>query len=266
MTAFTDDDAAAAARSAEVRELIDRAQSANVLLTMLSAMDLCALGGPRQALFDEAPARAWGSLRPKGRKNLPGVIFEELEERGLLIRQAPTVPLAAPDGHVEPEARDYAFSPKLGAVMAARSRPAVAVTCELKKVPSRYPRLYALGDEQDRVRAMVLETPEAPEPGQFQQVDRAGPLGWFYRYDLISRQSAADFLAGWALLRSKRHPRAPRLVTLLRFDQGNALTVRTLEIYTDDGTTARLDGTQYDKTEVTSIMSSLLNAQQNPQA
>lgn len=260
MTAFTDDDAAA--RSAGVRELIDRAQSTNVLLTMLSAMDLCALGAPKQALFDEAPARAWGSLRPKARKNLPGLIFEELEERGLLIRQAPAVPLAAPGGHVEPEAQDYAFSPKLGVVMAARSRPAIAVTCELKKVPSRYPRLYALGDEQNLVRAMVLETPEAPEPGQFQHVEQAGPLGWFYRYDLISRQSAADFLAGWALLRSKRHPRAPRLVTLLRFDQGKALTVRTLEISTDDGTTARLDGAQYDKAELASIMASLLNTQQ----
>lgn len=258
MTAFTDDDAAAVSRSAEVRELIDQAQSANVLLTMLSAMDLCALGGPRQALFDEAPARAWGSLRAKGRKNLPGFIFGALEERGLLIRQAPAVPLAAPGGHVEPEAQDYAFAPKLGVVMAARSRPALAVTCELKKVPSRYPRLYALGDEQDLVRAMVLETPEAPEPGQFQHVEKAGPLGWFYRYDLISRQSAADFLARWALLRSKRHPRASRLVTQLRFDQGNALTVRTLEIYTNDGTIARLDGAQYDKAELTNIMSSLL--------
>lgn len=262
MTAFTDDDAAAAARSAEVRELIDRAQSQNVLLTMLSAMDLCALGGPRQALFDEAPARAWGSLRPRGRKNLPRLIFDALEERGLLIRQAPAVPLAAPGGHAEPGAGDYALSPKLGVVMAARSRPALAVTCEVKKVPSRYPRLYALGDEQDPVRAMVLETPAAPEPGQFQHVEKAGPLGWFYRYDLISRQGAADFLARWALLRSERHPRAPRLVTLLRLDQGQALTVQTLEIYTDDGTTARLDGTEYDKAELTSIMSSLLNVQQ----
>jgi hypothetical protein len=262
MTAFTDDDAAAAARSAEVRALIDRAQSANVLLTVLSAMDLYVLGGPKQMLFDEAPARAWGALRPKGRKNLPGLIFGELEERGLLIRQAPAVPVAAPGGHVEPEAVDYAFSPKLGVVMAARSRPAIAVTCELKNVPSRYPRLYALGDEQDPVRAMVLETPEAPEPGQFEYVEKAGPLGWIYRYDLISRQSAADFLARWALLRSQRHPRAPRLVTLLRFDQGEALTVRTLEIYSENGKTARLDGAQYNQAELTDIMSGLLNPQQ----
>jgi hypothetical protein len=259
MRAFTDDDAAAAARSAEVRQLINRAQSENVLLTMLSAMDLCALGGPKQALFDEAPARAWGSLRPKGRKNLPGVIFEDLEERGLLIRQPPTVPLAAPGGHAEAE--DYAFAPKLGVVMAARSRPALAVTCEVKKVPSRYPRLYALGDEQDRVQAIVLETPEAPQPGQFQHVEKAGPLGWFYRYDLVSRPSAADFLAQWVLLRSQRHPRAPRLVTLLRFDQGKALTVRTLEIYGENGKTARLDGAQYDQAELTDIMSGLLNPQ-----
>jgi hypothetical protein len=62
MTAFTGNDAAAAARSAEARELIDRAQSQDVLLTVLSAWDLCALGGPRQALFDEAPARAWAGM------------------------------------------------------------------------------------------------------------------------------------------------------------------------------------------------------------
>jgi hypothetical protein len=262
MTAFTDDDAAAAARAAEVRALIDRAQSEDVFLTMLSAMDLCALGGPKQALFDEAPARAWGSLRPKGRNNLPGVIFEDLEERGLLIRQAPTVPLAAPGGHAEPQAQDYAFSPKLGVVLAARSRPAIAVTCELQQLPTRHPRLFALGDEQDPVRALVREAPVAPPPGDYPHLRKAGPLAWFYQYDLVSKPSAAAFLAGWALLRSEARPKSARLVTALRNDGARFLTVQTLAIYTNDGTTARLDGAQYNKAELTAIMSALLNPQQ----
>jgi hypothetical protein len=127
-----------------------------------------------------------GSLRTKGRKKLPGVIFEELEERGLLIRQAPTAAMAAPGGHMEPEAQDYSFSPKLGVVLAARSRPAVAVTCELQQLPTRHPRLFALGDEQEPVRALVREAPVAPPPGDFPHLPKAGPLAWFYQYDLVS--------------------------------------------------------------------------------
>jgi hypothetical protein len=258
MTAFTDDDAAAAARSAQVRGLIDRAQSEDVFLTMLSAMDLCVLGGPKQALFDEAPTRAWASLRPKARQKLPGVIFDELEERGLLIRQAPTTPLAAPSGQMEPQQQDYAYSPALGVVMAARSRPAVAVTCELEQLPTRHPRLFALGDEQNPVQALVREVPVAPPPGDFPHLRKAGPLAWFYQYDLVSKPSAATFLAGWALLRSEAHPKSARLVTALRNDGARFLPVQALAIYTDNGLTARLDGTQYDKTELTSIMSGLL--------
>ncbi len=262
MTASTNDDAAAAARSAQVRELIDRAQSKDVFLTMLSAMDLCVLGGPKQALFDEAPTQAWASLRPKARQKLPGVILEELEERGLLIRQAPAVPLAAPGGHAEPAEQDYAYSPKLGVAMAARSRPALAVTCELQQMPTRHPRLFALGDERDPVQALVREVPVAPPPGDYPHLRKAGPLAWFYQYDLVSKASAATFLAGWALLRSEAKPKSARLVTALRNDGTRFLTVRTLAIYTDNGTTARLDGERHDKAGLTSIMSSLLSLQQ----
>jgi hypothetical protein len=48
----------------------------------------------------------------------------------------------------------------------------------------------------------------------------------------------------------------------LRNDGARFLTIRTLAIHTGDGTTAQLDGQQYDKAELTSIMSSLLNPQQ----
>jgi hypothetical protein len=264
MAAFTGDSAAAAVRSAQARELIEQAQSEDVLLTLLTAMDLCVLGGPRQVLFDEAPAKAWAGMRRRARKNGPAVILKDLEERGLLIAQAPPAPLAAPGADRDPGLAGYAFSPKLGVVMAARARPTLAITCEQENVPSRYPRLYALGDEQEPVRAMVLEAPVAPPPGDFPHLQKAGPLGWFYRYDLISRPSAADFLARWALLRSKRHPDAPRLVTLLRHDQGKLLTVQTLSMHSEDGKTARLGGVgaeQYDQAALTNVMSGLLDPQ-----
>jgi hypothetical protein len=260
MTVFNGDDAAAAARSAEVRELIGRTQSQDVLLTVLSAMDLCALGGARQAVFDEAPARAWAALRPSARKKMPPVVFDGLEERGLLIRQAPTVPLAA--GGQQPQSPAYAFAPKLGTVMAARARPGLVVVCELEQLPTRHPRLYGLGDEQDPVRAVVLETPEGPPPGDFPHLRKAGPLAWFYRYDLVSKARAAEFLAGWALLRSETRPDSARLITVLRDDRDRLLTVQTLAVRSDDGKSARLDGggPEYDQAGLAGVMSGLFTA------
>ena len=265
MTTFTGDDAAAAARSAEARELIDQAQWQDVLLDVLSAWDLCALGGARQVLFDEAPAKAWAGMRRVARKKLPVVIFDGLAERGLLIRQPPTVPLAAPGGGQQPVLADYAFAPRLGLVMAARSRPTLAVTCELEKVPSRYPRFFGLGDERDAVRAVVREAPTRAPEGNFPHLQKSGPLAWFYRYDLVSRASAADYLARWALLQSERHPKASRLVTLLRHDQGQLLAVQTLAVRSNDGQTARLGGAgsahgqEYDHAGLTQIMSGLFS-------
>ena len=148
--------------------------------------------------------------------------------------------------------------------MAARSRPTLAVTCELEKVPSRYPRFFGLGDQQDPLRALVLEAPARAPEGNFPHLQKAGALAWFYRYDLVSKASAADFLARWALLRSERHPDASRLVTLLRSDQGQLLTVQTLTIRTDSGHTARLAGNseEDDQAGLTSVMVGLLDPRQ----
>jgi hypothetical protein len=266
MTAFTGNDAAAATRSAEAQELIDRAQSEDVLLTVLSAWDLCALGGPRQVLFDEAPAKAWAGMRRGARKKVPAVIFDGLEERGLLIRHLPAVPLAAPGGQPEARPEEYAFSPKLGLAMAARARPSLAIVCELEQLPTRHPRLFGLGDEQDPIRAVVLETPEGSPPGDFPHLRKAGPLAWFYRYDLVAKSRAASFLAGWALLRSQARPNSARLVTVLRHDQGQLLAVQTLAVRSNDGQTARLGGTgsahgpEYNQAGLTQIMSGLFSS------
>jgi len=262
VTGSAGDDAAAAARSAQAQELIDRAQAEDVLLTMLTAMDLCVLGGPRQVLFDEAPAKAYAGMPRRARKNGPAVVLREMEDRGLLIAQAPTAPLAAPGGEGGAGLAGYAFAPKLGLVMAARSRPTLAISCELRNVPSRYPRLYGLGDEQEPLRAVVLETPAAAPVEDFPNLKKAGPLGWFYRYDLVSRASAADFLARWSLLPSQRHPDAPRLVTLLRHDRGRLLSVQTLSVHSADGKTARLLGAgEYDEAGLTGVMSGLFDPQ-----
>lgn len=186
---------------------------------------------PRQALFDEAHARAWAGMRRGARKKLPAEIFQSLEKRRLLTRQAPEIPFASPGGDREPGLADYAFAPKLGVVMAARARSALALVCEQEKVPSRYPG----GDEQEPVRAVVLETPVAAPPGDFPHLRKMGPLGWFYRYDLVSRSSAADFLARWALLQDERQPDAPQFVTLLHLDQDQLLTVRIIAVHSNDG-------------------------------
>jgi hypothetical protein len=67
---------------------------------------------------------------------------------------------------------------------------------------------------------VVLETPESSPSGDFPHLRKAGPLAWFYRYDLISPMSAEGFPARWALLRFEQTPSPPQLVTLLRYEQG----------------------------------------------
>lgn len=55
-------DTGAAARGDEARRLIDESTRALVELVTVSAVELCALDGPRHLLFDEQVATAWGSL------------------------------------------------------------------------------------------------------------------------------------------------------------------------------------------------------------
>ena len=182
---------AAAERTEAVRHLIDQAQTASVELVTVSALELCVLGGPEHPLFEEAAAQAWMGLGNRQRKKLIDSVTEGMIERGLLVGNSPGTGLPQPVGN-------YSLQPELGVMLAARCRPAVIIVTERAAANTRTPRFFALGDQTDPVRAVVAEVPTdlpADIAGNFPNVRKLGPLGWFYRYVLLPRDTAAQALA-----------------------------------------------------------------------
>src|ERR1700728_3090746 len=98
---------AAAERTEAARYLIAQAQVETVDLVALSALDLCALDGPRQPLFEERVAHAWMQLGNRRRRKIIEEVSVGLVKRGLLIddRREPT-----PRGG----SADYGLKPELG--------------------------------------------------------------------------------------------------------------------------------------------------------
>jgi hypothetical protein len=189
-----DMDIAAGERTEAARNLIDQAQDGPVELVTVTALELCSLGGPAPPRFDEMPARAWTRLGWQRRRQVTEHATQELGRRGLLVdtasRKRPEQPIGT-----------CALTPELGLVLAARRRPAFAVIVQAEDRHPRTMRLFALGDQAEPVRGFVLEEPGLPlNPGRhFADVSKLGPLGWFYRYVLVSRDMAADALARWTV-------------------------------------------------------------------
>src|SRR5581483_11877192 len=115
-----DTTAAAAGRAEAARILIEAAQAEAVDLVTVSALELCALGGPKHPLFEEAAARAWGQLGGRRREKVIEWVTEGMVERGLLIEDNPRTGFWHPG-------RDYSLKPELGLTLAARCRPAFIV-------------------------------------------------------------------------------------------------------------------------------------------
>jgi hypothetical protein len=182
---------AAAERTETARHLIAQAQTENVDLVIVSALDLCVFDGPRQPVFEERVAQAW--LRMPGRQR--GEVTEEvtasLVRRGLLIED--------PSGHgVRQPGGAYSLKPELGLMLAARCRPAFVVIAKGERHDLRPLSLFALGDQTDPVQAIVAELPAglpAERAAGSRNSRKLGPLGRIYRYVLVSRASAADLLA-----------------------------------------------------------------------
>jgi hypothetical protein len=220
-------------RSDEARRLIEESTPAGALveLVIMYGLELCVLDGPRQVLFDEAVARAWGSLDDDAREAAISVVTQDLVDRGLLLG---------------PGAADtYAVSPELGLVLAAKTRPAFAVLTQIEGAEVRTMKMYALGDETEPMQAMVAELPEAAPPGDFPHVRKLGVFAWFYRYVLLSPETAANVLATWAIAppppsRKKLSRRRPeRIVSIFSHRPGQDL--RRLDVTVrGDGQTARL--------------------------
>jgi hypothetical protein len=233
-----DMDIAAGERTEAARNLVDRAQNGLVDLVIVTALELCSLGSPARPLFDEMPARAWTRLGRRQRGQAMDQATQGLVRRGLLVdttsRTSPEQPIGT-----------CAAKPELGLVLAARRRPAFAVIVQAEDDNPRPLRLFALADEAEPVRGFVLEAPGLPlnPERHFAKVRKLGPLGWFYRYVLVSRDMAADILAHWTVSPSCR-PGAPAssgwLLSAWHPDRksppGYRLRIR------GDGTRACLDG------------------------
>ena len=252
-------DIAAGERTEAARHLIDRAQDGLVDLVIVTALELCSLGGPAHPLFDEMPAHAWTRLGRGQRRQAMDQAAQRLARRGLLLEPASRT---SPEQPIETRA----LKPELGLVLASRRRPAFALIVQAEDHDPRPLRLFALGDEAGPIRGFVLEAPGLPlnPERHFAEVGKLGPLGWFYRYVLVSRNMAAGTLAQWTVsppvrpgasassgwLVSARYPGRKN-------PAGYRLTIR------GDGTKAWLDGlhgtpAQYDVEGLQAVMLGLL--------
>src|SRR5579863_467831 len=110
-----DIDIAAGGRTAAARNLIGRAQDGLVDLVMVTALELCSLGGPAHPLFDEIPVRAWTRLGQEQRRQVTEQATQGLVRRGLLVD---TTSRITPEQPIE----TCALKPELGLVLAARCR------------------------------------------------------------------------------------------------------------------------------------------------
>jgi hypothetical protein len=228
-----DIDLAVAERTEAARQLIETARSDGIVsLGALGGMDLCILGGPKHPVFPEAVAKAWLNLGDHARRKLIDDRTADMVNRGLLTKNPP-------DG------RDYALKPELGIALAARCRPVFVVTASAG--PHLRPLcLFALGDQAEPMRGLVLEAPTAlpDKDRKHQNYKKLGPLGWLYSYALLTPGTAAHMLAEWVSSPPPDSPTGPRqppyVVTLFRPGHGPAPTAELSVL--GNGTTARVTG------------------------
>lgn len=190
-----DSDIAAAERTETAHRLISQAQVENVDLVILSALELCVLDGPRHPVFEERVTQAWLQVTDRRRRKITEEITAGMVRRGLLIDDASRHRTAQ-------GVNNYSFKPELGLMLAARCRPAFVVLAKGERPDLRPLNLYALGDQADPVRAIVAELPAGLPPdraARYANTRQLGPLGWIYRYVLVSVANAADLLAKWTM-------------------------------------------------------------------
>jgi hypothetical protein len=194
-------------RAAAVQRLIDDSARGAVDLTVLSGLELCALGATEQALFDTAVTVAWGALAEGARETARSESLDGLVRRRLL---------GAAD------AGEGAMATELSVAMGARTNPTFALVTELDGVDERSLKMFGLGDRERPRQAVVVESPIAA-PAGFEHLQRMGPLGWFYRYTLVSPAIAAGLLVRWTDLKLPRKAKG-RVITTFRHPDDTGLT------------------------------------------
>ncbi len=257
-------------RSEAAELLFEQANNSGfVELTTLSALELCVLGGPKHAVFEDAVAHAWLQMGDRQREKAMKLTTEGMVKRQLLAEQSP-------GSRAGSNQITYSLNPALGIVLAARCRPTFTVVTETARPNLRTPRLFAVGERENPVRGIVVEEPAAlpAGSGDFPHIKKLGPLGRFYRYVLVSQSKAAAVLAEWAITPPPQQagtdvPSA-RSVTLYRhFDGQDFQGVRLL--IRGDGARAELltplpDDTyspraEHDLAGLCGVMADLINVQ-----
>jgi len=254
---------AAAERTETARRLIAQSQTDAVDLVTLSALELCVLDGPRHPVFEQRVAQAWTQVTDRRRRKITEEVTAGLVRRGLLID-------GPPQRRTVQAAGGYSLKPELGLMLAARCRPAFVVLAKGERDDLRPLSLFALGDQADPTQAIVAELPTTLPPARgarHPDTRKLGPLGWTYRYALVSTANAADLLARWTMTPPAQPGEAapvPYLVSAYRPDRQDPaachLRVR------GDGTQAAVDGPgaasahpeRYDLEQLRGIMLDLL--------
>lgn len=137
-------------RAQAVREMLARVrQEQAVGLAELLTVELCVLGGPKHSYFDQVSARAWLALRDRDRAKLMQTYTKTLVDRSLLLSESASGARGS----------SYGLSTELGIVLAARCRPGFILATGISDAQLRQPAVFALGDEEDPLQALVIETP-----------------------------------------------------------------------------------------------------------
>lgn len=224
-------------RAEGVRRLISQAgQDGAVALAPLAGMDLCALGGPRHAVFPDALASTWLRMKPGERDKFIGHTTTRLTRDSLLIPDARS---SAQPG--------YSMSPELGIVIAARCRPLFAVVGAVPGAVLPTVSMFALGQDPDAhllVSETLFKLPGA-DGGKHPKVAGTRILGCVYSYHLLRADCAATALTEWALVPTdKRRPwsREPgRILTRYQSADASHRIGYQLTVH-GDGTTAQVTG------------------------
>jgi hypothetical protein len=225
-------------------------------LGVLCGADLCILGGPAHPLCWEPLATAWLGLKSRPRNYIVENLTNSMIKRGLLVEPAP--------GKGYYPGAPFGLSPELGILLAARARPAFIVVSHFARHLAPV-SLFAIGDEREAVRGMVIEVPVAA-PGKANMIVGPGPLGCTFDYLLTTPDLAALFLAGWTLAPAPiEHPsreQPPRLVSLMRTGDSPRAAHHQLSVL-GNGTTAQVVGQgvtgEYDKDGLRQVMRDLIS-------
>ena len=220
-------------RQADVAEvqrfLVAAARDGAAPLPDLIAVDLCALGGAFQSVFDEPVWQAWVNLPDDYRDELAGDSF-----RGLVGRRLMDPPQPDPEAGGESVAR---VAPPLALIMMARSRPAFVVQCALDGEQRGAPRMYGIAEDGLGLRAVLVERASNERIGlgvrehvtlsAAEDRARADDLHQLYKYLLLSPARAVSVLASWACA---DQPPGTRTLDLYRHRAAEQLTRTTVTV------------------------------------